>query len=1056
MSPTSGTLPPAVESELLRVLDGPGELVEPGLRSLCERYPDHAAAILAYPVYDEDADAAFPAADREAVPAEIGPYRVLREIGTGGMGTVYLAEQREPVWRRVALKVIKLGMDTRAVLARFEAERQALAMMEHPAIAKVFDAGATAQGRPYFAMEYVEGEPITRYCDRNRLTVEARLALFRQVCAGVQHAHTKGVIHRDLTPSNVLVTAQDGQPAVKIIDFGLARATDRRLTDRTLFTAQGMILGTPEYMSPEQAGLRGLDIDTRTDVYTLGVVLFELLTGAIPFPREPLERMCRTIREVEPARPSTAVATGRVGSGEVARLRRTDADTLLARLRGDLDWIVVKCLEKDRARRYDTVGELSADVRRYLEHEPVQARAPTLAYRLRKLARRHRGQLVAAAAVMGTLLAGLVGTTSFMFAWRAQANLAEGQRQSLVRKVEEYDLLALTVRLAAARAAAGEMLPAWPEHEPAMRAWMAEQARPLLDARAQVARAVEELRRSAALPQTDAEREADRLSHPRLPLLQRLERRLGALERSAAVRAGREVEPAPPLSAAERQLAPLQLHRLAWPEVDPDETKRSFGGEPRALALARLAWEKAADSDPFTRAIVGETLAWALSANGLDREAVEQARWTAADAPSIRSKRHQDNLARLEAAAERARGTTGAAELEALRGEAAELRHEVEARQTWTFAAAGDRFLHDTLVRHLADLEAFARGEVESVQRRIAWARRLPGLSIDAHRARWEEARRAVAASDRYSARRVDLRPQMGLVPIGINPRTGLCELYDLASAADPTSIPVHDADGGLRVEGGTGIVFVLVPGGRFAMGSQREDAERPNFWHDTKLDERPVEVVEVEPFLVGRFEVTQGQWMRLAGANPSFYQGGYRVSGHVYTDAQPVTGVSWTDCARVLRAQGMELPSEAQWEYACRAGTTTAWYTGATALSLQGHANVADESTRGKFRDGFPVEDGLRDDFVQDAPVGSFAANPFGLHDVHGNVSEWCADLYASPRSMERAADDPAQALQRRVSRGGSFREPAANGARSAYREAQLPDHRSIDQGVRAARSLR
>jgi serine/threonine protein kinase/tetratricopeptide (TPR) repeat protein len=342
---------------------------------------------------------------------QIGPYKLLQVIGEGGFGTVYLAEQETPVRRRVALKLIKLGMDTNQVIARFEAERQALAIMDHPNIARVFDAGATDNGRPYFVMELVKGDPITQYCDAARLTTQQRLELFIPVCQAVQHAHQKGIIHRDIKPSNVLVTLHDGKPVPKIIDFGIAKATQARLTEKTLFTEFRQMVGTPEYMSPEQAEMSGLDIDTRSDVYSLGVLLYELLTGAPPFdPRElrskAFAEMQRVIREVDPPRPSTRLSTmDQLPS--VAAHRSTEPKKLSNTIRGELDWIVMKCLEKDRTRRYDSASALANDIGHHLADEPVAAHPPSAVYQASKLVRRHKLALGAAALVFVTLAVGL-------------------------------------------------------------------------------------------------------------------------------------------------------------------------------------------------------------------------------------------------------------------------------------------------------------------------------------------------------------------------------------------------------------------------------------------------------------------------------------------------------------------------------------------------------------------------------------------------------------------------------------------------------------------------
>src|SRR5262245_26599048 len=376
----------------------------------------------------------------------IGRYKLLQHIGEGGFGSVYMAEQTEPVVRKVALKIIKLGMDTKAVVARFEAERQALALMEHPNIARVLDGGATETGRPYFVMELVRGIATTEYCDQANLATEERLALFIEVCQAVQHAHQKGIIHRDLKPSNVLVTLHDSKPVPKVIDFGIAKAMHGRLTEKTLFTEFRQFIGTPAYMSPEQAEMSGLDIDTRTDIYSLGVLLYELLTGSTPFDTKALleagyGELQRIIREKEPPRPSVRISTQ--GSAEIARHRRIDVHALSRLLRGDLDWIVMRALEKDRSRRYASASELAQDVRRHLVDEPVQAGPPGATYRVRKFLKRNRAAVAWTATITAALAAGTAGTSwGVLRATRereeATRNLALAQQsESAARRAHE-------------------------------------------------------------------------------------------------------------------------------------------------------------------------------------------------------------------------------------------------------------------------------------------------------------------------------------------------------------------------------------------------------------------------------------------------------------------------------------------------------------------------------------------------------------------------------------------------------------------------------------------
>jgi serine/threonine protein kinase len=454
---------------------------DPALRGQVEQLLRHHEAQLARPFLLDQPQLlsalmpTTPPSTPEGAGSFVGPYKLLQEIGEGGMGVVYMAEQAEPVRRMVALKIIKPGMDTRQVVARFEAERQALALFDHPNITKVLDAGATETGRPYFVMELVRGTRITDYCNHNRLPIRARIALLIQVCQAVQHAHQKGVIHRDLKPSNILVTLHDGVPVPRVIDFGIAKALNHRLTERTLFTPYAEMIGTPEYMSPEQAEMSGLDIDTRSDVYSLGTLLYELLTGSTPLDPEELRRqsyaqMQETIRTQEIATPSSRVTPAGPNLDRLCQERHTDRVSLWGMLRGDLDWVIMKALSKDRTQRYSSASEFARDLQRYLDGEPVEAAPPSRLYRLRKLAAKHRSGLIVGSLLASVLLVSSV--VSVVFGWKAlQAEGVAQERMAAlqterdravsaerrVRQISRQRLLDMAWRVAAQRFSSGAL-----------------------------------------------------------------------------------------------------------------------------------------------------------------------------------------------------------------------------------------------------------------------------------------------------------------------------------------------------------------------------------------------------------------------------------------------------------------------------------------------------------------------------------------------------------------------------------------------------------------------
>jgi len=926
-------LPPELGDRLLALLACDDDEANAGLDELCEEHPEHAEQLRdAFAAADAD-DGEL---DEEPMPERVGPFTIARRIATGGMGTVYLAVQHEVDDRPVAVKLIRPGCDTGQLLARFEVERRVLAKLDHPNIARVYAAGATDDGRPYFAMEYVDGESLKRFCVRERLGLRARLRLFDAVCGAVMHAHLRGIVHRDLKPSNVLVVRNHRPLVPKVIDFGLARALfgDEAWTERERLTQPGAILGTLAYMSPEQLDGSG-NVDTRSDVWALGVMLYELLSGRLPFEQlvdaSPwtASELLRSLTLVVPSKRARSALRARQPTPVPARA-----------LRGDLDAIVSRCLERDPSERYQTVRELAVDLRRYLAGQPVLARRATAAYRLTKLCRRHRGLAAAAAAFVIISVGGGIGT--HVGRLRAEAlgkqeskarTRASTSAEAFARHRKRFDLLAWKFELRRAREARDELRRIWPRDAARLRAYLEEHGEPLTRAREVIEQALTKLRDLAKPVGAEPRRES--------PEDRERRRRLAALD-----------------------AAPID-------ELQP-EVRASVAAEKAELH------EQLEESD-----------------NGSGGEALQ-------------------------------------------------------------FQNDADRFLYDTLVETAGQLQRFCDHELPAVRKDLAWVETVRARSIDAHAAQWRRACEAIARGDGKTAhesyRGLRLTPQLGLVPIGMNPRTKLWEFAHLRSGT-------VSRDG--RVGPNEGIVFVLLPKGRFHMGAQAEDASAPNYDPDARPAEGPVTVVELDAFFLSKYEMTQGQWLRLGdGTNPSRFHAGRAGDAGPITLAHPVENVSWTMAQSLLARHGLVLPTEAQWEYAARAGTDTPWWCRDEPRALRATDNLLDERGVRLFAPGrtdvafLPVDDG----FALHAPVGSFLANPFGLYDVHGNVSEWCLDPVSDYRAIQPRAGDGLRErsdVRGRCLRGGSMWTPAKL-ARCSARRDPLPNARTFSYGLRPARRIR